>query len=79
MFLLGIDGIFGMGCGIQVVEDGILDVFMFYFIGGLEVICLVKVILEGFFFKKENILEIIVINKINVMIFYNQMKKVFSL
>lgn len=79
LFFLGIDGIPGLGKGIQAVEDGVLDASLLYPTGGAEAIQLALAILNNLPFEKDNILQTIVINKSNARILHLQMKKVESL
>lgn len=79
LFFLGIDGIPGLGKGIQAVEDGVLDASLLYPTGGAEAIQLALAILNNLPFEKNNILQTIVINKSNARILHLQMKKVESL
>lgn len=79
LFFVGIDGIPGMGKGIQAVEDGVLDASLLYPTGGSEAIQLALSILNNLPFEKNNELQTIVINKSNARILHLQMKKVESL
>lgn len=79
LFFLGVDGIPGLGKGIQAVEDGVLDASLLYPTGGAEAIQLALAILNNLPFEKNNILQTIVINKSNARILHLQMKKVESL
>ncbi len=79
LFFLGIDGIPGLGKGIQAVEDGVLDASLLYPTGGAEAIQLALSILNNLPFEKDNTLQTIVINKSNARILHLQMKKVESL
>lgn len=79
LFFVGIDGIPGVGRGIQAVEDGTLDASMLYPTGGAEGIRLALSILNNLPFDKKNQLETIVINEDNARILHLQMKKVESL
>ncbi|MDX2279434.1 MAG: substrate-binding domain-containing protein [Saprospiraceae bacterium] len=79
LFFVGIDGIPGVGKGIQAVEDGTLDASMLYPTGGAEGIRLALSILNNLPFDKKNLLETIVINEGNARILHLQMKKVESL
>ena len=79
LFFLGIDGIPGLGKGIQAVEDGVLDASLLYPTGGAEAIQLALAILNNLPIEKNNVLQTIVINKSNARILHLQMKKVESL
>ncbi|MCB0582531.1 MAG: substrate-binding domain-containing protein [Phaeodactylibacter sp.] len=79
LFFLGIDGIPGLGKGIQAVEDGVLDASLLYPTGGAEAVQLALAILNNLPFEKDNTLQTIVINRSNARILHLQMKKVESL
>lgn len=79
LFFVGIDGIPGLGKGIQAVEDGILDASLLYPTGGSEAIQLALAILNNLPFNKNNLLQTIVINSENARTLHLQMKKVESL
>lgn len=79
LFFVGIDGIPGIGKGIQAVEDGILDASLLYPTGGAEAIRLALSILNNLPFDKKNVLQTIVINPGNARILHLQMKKEESL
>lgn len=76
---VGIDGIPGMGKGIQAVEDGTLNASLLYPTGGAEAIRLALTVMNNLPFDKNNLLQTIVINKDNARILHLQMKKVESL
>lgn len=76
---VGIDGIPGMGQGIQAVEDGVLDASLLYPTGGSEAIRLAIAILNNLPFEKKNNLQTIVINTSNARMLHLQMKKEASL
>lgn len=79
LFFIGIDGIPGIGKGIQAVEDGALNASLLYPTGGAEAIRLALSILNNLPYDKQNLLETIVINSSNARILRLQMKKVESL
>ncbi len=79
LFFVGIDGIPGIGKGIQAVEDGTLNASLLYPTGGAEAIRLALSILSNLPFDKKNVLQTIVINEDNARILHLQMKKVESL
>ncbi|MCC6726410.1 MAG: substrate-binding domain-containing protein [Saprospiraceae bacterium] len=79
LFFVGIDGIPGLGKGIQAVEDGILDASLLYPTGGSEAIRVALAILNNLPYEKNNKLQTIVINSDNARILHLQMKKVESL
>lgn len=79
LFFVGIDGIPGLGRGIQAVEDGILDASLLYPTGGSEAIQFALAILNRLPYNKDNRLQTIVINRDNARILHLQMKKVGSL
>lgn len=79
LFFVGIDGIPGLGRGIQAVEDGILDASLLYPTGGSEAIQLALSILNNLPFNKTNLLRTIVINQDNARTLHLQMKKVDGL
>lgn len=79
LFFVGIDGIPGIGKGIQAVEDGILNASLLYPTGGAEAIRLALSILNNLPFDKKNILQTIVITPANARILHLQMKKEESL
>ncbi|MEZ4962973.1 MAG: substrate-binding domain-containing protein [Saprospiraceae bacterium] len=79
LFFVGIDGIPGLGKGIQAVEDGILDASLLYPTGGSEAIQLALAILNNLPFNKNNLLRTIVIEQNNARTLHLQMKKVESL
>ena len=79
IFFVGIDGIPGTGRGIEAVEDGILDASILYPTGGGEAIRLIRAVVNGLPFEKENWLETIVIDPGNAAILHNQMKQVNNL
>ncbi len=75
MLFIGVDGIPGLGKGIQAVEDGILDASLLYPTGGSEAIRLSLAILNQLPFEKNYKLQTIVINQDNARILHLQMKK----
>ena len=79
LFFVGIDGIPGLGQGIQAVEDGVLDASLLYPTGGEEAIRLAISVLNNMPFEKENTLQTIVINASNARMLHLQMKKQESL
>ncbi len=79
LFFVGIDGIPGLGQGIQAVEDGILNASLLYPTGGEEAIRLAISVLNNMPFEKKNTLQTIVINASNARILHLQMKKQESL
>jgi signal transduction histidine kinase/AraC-like DNA-binding protein/ActR/RegA family two-component response regulator len=79
LFFVGIDGIPGMGKGIQAVEDGILDASLLYPTGGSDAVRLALAVLNNLPYEKENVLQTIVINAANARILHLQMKKEESL
>lgn len=79
LFFVGIDGIPGLGQGIQAVEDGVLDASLLYPTGGSEAIQLALSVLNNLPFEKDNVLQTIVINRDNARILHLQMKKEESL
>lgn len=79
LFFLGIDGIPGIGKGIQAVEDKTLNASLLYPTGGSEAIRLALAILDKLPIEKNNVLQTIVINEDNARILHLQMKKVESL
>ncbi len=79
LFFIGIDGIPGLGKGIQAVEDGVLDASLLYPTGGSEAIRVALAILNNLPYEKNNKLQTIVINEDNARILHLQMKKVESL
>jgi signal transduction histidine kinase/AraC-like DNA-binding protein len=79
IFFVGIDGIPGIGKGIQAVEDGTLNASLLYPTGGGEAIRLSIAILNNLPFERKNLLQTIIINQGNARILHLQMKKVESL
>lgn len=79
LFFVGIDGIPGIGKGIQAVEDGTLNASLLYPTGGGEAIRLSLAILNNLPYERKNLLQTIVINQGNARILHLQMKKVESL
>lgn len=79
LFFVGIDGIPGIGKGIQAVEDGTLNASLLYPTGGAEAIRLSLAILNNLPYERKNLLQTIVINQGNARILHLQMKKVESL
>lgn len=79
LFFVGIDGIPGIGKGIQAVEDGTLDASLLYPTGGAEAVRLALSILNNLPIDRKNVLQTIVINDDNARILHLQMKKEESL
>lgn len=76
--LMGIDGLFGPGLGIEMVNNRILDATFLYPTGGDKAIELAVNILEGKPFEKENILQTTVIDQSNVKIIKAQAEKIYD-
>lgn len=79
LFFVGIDGIPGLGKGIQAVEDGVLGASLLYPTGGSEAIRVALAVLNNLPYDKNNKLQTIVINEDNARILHLQMKKIESL
>jgi signal transduction histidine kinase/AraC-like DNA-binding protein len=79
LYFVGVDGIPGIGKGIQAIEDGTLNASLLYPTGGAEAIRLSVSILNNLPFERKNLLQTIVINQGNARILHLQMKKVESL
>ncbi|MDT0687685.1 substrate-binding domain-containing protein [Autumnicola psychrophila] len=73
--IIGVDGLFGPSGGIQLVKEGILTATVLYPTGGAEAIKLAIQLLEGDQIAKNNLLNTVVIDKLNVDIMQNQFNK----
>ena len=73
--IIGVDGLFGPNGGIQFVKEGILDATILYPTGGAEAIKLASRLLEDEMVKKNNILNTVIIDSVNVDIMQNQFDK----
>lgn len=73
--IIGVDGLFGPSGGIQLVKEDILTATVLYPTGGAEAIKLAIQLLEGEQIAKNNILNTVVIDKVNVDIMQNQFNK----
>jgi signal transduction histidine kinase/DNA-binding response OmpR family regulator len=73
--IIGVDGLFGPSGGIQLVKEGVLTATVLYPTGGSEAIKLATDLLEGEHIEKKNILNTVVIDKVNVDIMQNQFNK----
>lgn len=73
--IVGVDGLFGPSGGIQLVKENILTATVLYPTGGAEAIKLAVKLLEGEIIDKNNILNTVVIDAVNVDIMQNQFNK----
>jgi len=73
--IIGVDGLFGPSGGIQLVKENILSAPVLYPTGGAEAIKLATQLLDGDHIDKNNILNTVVIDKVNVDIMQNQFNK----
>lgn len=73
--IIGVDGLFGPSGGIQLVKENILAATVLYPTGGAEAIKLATQLLAGDNIEKNNILNTVVIDKVNVDIMQNQFNK----
>ncbi|PRX52600.1 substrate-binding domain-containing protein [Salegentibacter salegens] len=73
--IIGVDGLFGPNGGIQLVKEDILTATVLYPTGGAEAIKLAVQLLEGDQIDKNNILNTVVIDEMNVDIMQNQFNK----
>lgn len=74
--IIGVDGLFGPNGGIQFVKDNILQATILYPTGGGEAIKLASQIIKGESVSKNNILNTVVIDSVNVDIMQNQFDKI---
>lgn len=73
--IIGVDGLYGPNGGIQYVKDEILLATILYPTGGAEAIDLAVKIFNGEFVQKNNILNTVVIDSVNVDLMQNQFNK----
>ncbi|MDT0690427.1 substrate-binding domain-containing protein [Salegentibacter sp. F188] len=73
--IIGVDGLFGPSGGIQLVKDKVLDATVLYPSGGAEAIKLASLLLQGKNVNKNNILNTVIIDSVNVDIMQNQFNK----
>jgi len=78
-FFLGIDGLYGENGGTEAVIEGKLDATFLYRTGGEEAIQIAHKILNDLPFKRENILETVVIDSSNAKILKLQTEQVQNL
>lgn len=79
IFFVGIDGIPGVGRGVEAVEDGILNASLLYPTGGEKAIEVAVAILEDKPFDKKNILHTAVIDSSNATILNQQFAQINNL
>ena len=73
--IIGVDGLYGPNGGIQYVKDDILLATILYPTGGAEAIDLAVKIFNGEFVQKNNTLNTVVIDSVNVDLMQNQFNK----
>lgn len=73
--IIGVDGLYGPNGGIQYVKDEILLATILYPTGGAEAINLAVKIVNGEFVNKNNTLNTVVIDSVNVDLMQNQFNK----
>ncbi len=73
--IIGVDGLYGPNGGIQYVKDDILLATILYPTGGAEAIDLAVKIVRGELVKKNNTLNTVVIDSVNVDLMQNQFNK----
>ncbi|MDG3581099.1 substrate-binding domain-containing protein [Galbibacter pacificus] len=73
--IVGVDGLYGPNGGIQYVKDKILLATILYPTGGAEAIDLAVKIVNGEFVHKNNTLNTVVIDSVNVDLMQNQFNK----
>ncbi len=73
--IIGVDGLYGPNGGIQYVKDEILLATILYPTGGAEAIDLAVKIFNGEFVQKNNTLNTVVIDSVNVDLMQNQFNK----
>ncbi|WP_375436863.1 substrate-binding domain-containing protein [uncultured Hymenobacter sp.] len=78
MHIIGVDGLYGKGEGIDLVQRGVLDASLLYSPGGEDAIRTALNILHHKPFKRENILGTIVIDSTNVETMQQQTSKIVS-
>lgn len=76
--IIGVDGLYGPNGGIQYVKDGILLATILYPTGGAEAIDLAVKIVQGELVTKNNTLNTVVIDSVNVDLMQNQFNKLLE-
>ncbi|MDD3944701.1 MAG: substrate-binding domain-containing protein [Bacteroidales bacterium] len=77
--IIGIDGLYGIGGGIEYISDGLIDASFIYPTGGDKVIDVAYKILNDIPYERENLLNTAVIDHSNVRIIKLQKEQEYSL